>query len=132
MPMKGLSIRKQFALLTLVFSAPLVLAEPELVGFGMPDAHYWAERPGTEQVRPQATVEELYGLPATDIPLEVLQQPESDPGIRQANHDYQNAQLYRPGNSTEEPVNGRFAATQWQYGWGVGLEEVKLRISYDF
>lgn len=110
--------------------ASSVAADPVFESVGIPEAHYWEEPPGYQSAKPQASVDELLGPKPLSVSVDQLQNMQK----RDHREHYRlltDAQQARR-DAERETIASRIGESNWHYGWGVGFEDVRLRLSYDF
>lgn len=105
-------------------------AQTDYQSASMPEAHFWEELPGYQSAKPQASVVELLGPKPLTVSVDQLQHMQQ----RDQRETYRlltDAQQARR-DAERETAASRIGETNWHYGWGVGFEDVKFRLSYDF
>lgn len=125
----GLRLISTAVYCSVVISTTLA-AHTDFESTGIPEAHFWEELPGYQSAKPQAPVAELLGPEPLAVSVEQLQRMQQwDQG-----DDYRlltDAQQARR-DAEREMAASRIGESNWHYGWGVGFEDVKFRLSYDF
>ncbi len=105
-------------------------AQTDYRAAGMPEAHYWEELPGYRSAKPQAPVSELLGPEPLAVSVDQLQQMKKT-DLRDTYRLLTDEQQARR-DAERETAASRIGESNWHYGWGVGLDDVKFRLSYDF
>lgn len=105
-------------------------AHNEYESVGLPEAHFWEEQPGYRSAKPQATVTELLGPKPLAVSVERLHHMQQW-DQRDAYRLLTDAQQARR-DAERETAASRIGESKWHYGWGVGVDDVKFRLSYDF
>ncbi len=110
-------------------SAPAA-AQTAYESVSIPEPHFWEELPVYRGAKSQASVAELLGPKPLAVSLDQLQDmqhwDETD-DYRLLTDEQQARQA-----AERETAASRIGESQWHYGWGVGFEDVKFRLSYDF
>ncbi len=105
-------------------------AQTDYLSTGIPEAHFWEELPGYRSAQPQAPVAELLGPKPLAVSVDQLQNmQEWDRG--ETYRLLTDAQQARQ-DAERETAASRIGESNWHYGWGVGFEDLKFRLSYDF
>ncbi|MFK7733651.1 MAG: hypothetical protein AB8B48_18675 [Pseudomonadales bacterium] len=110
--------------------SPLTEAQTKSGFVGVPEAHFWEELPGYRSAKPQASVAELLGPQPLAVSIDQLQHMQQW-DQREAYRLLTDAQRARQ-DAERETAASRIGQSNWHYGWGVGFEDVKVRLSYDF
>ncbi|MFK8019599.1 MAG: hypothetical protein AB8B86_07515 [Pseudomonadales bacterium] len=113
-----------------VFMVELSHADAYFPEVGVPEAHFWAMDPGVRLAKPQATVHSLFRKNASQISLRQLQALHAPSKLSQFRP--RTDQQWALEAASRETVSSRLGESKWHYGWGVGFEDIKLRLTFDF
>lgn len=111
-------------------AAQQAIAQTYFPQAGMPEAHYWQDLPGVLVVKPQATVRSIFSRNPDQISLNQLMRFQSPNLMR--TYTPKTDQQWAREDAQRETVSNRFGESAWHYGWGVGFEDIRLRVSFDF
>lgn len=105
-------------------------ADPYFPEVGIPEAHFWAMDPGVRLAKQQPTVRSLFRKNANQISLNQLQALHAPSSLSQFRPKTDQQWALEAAN--RETVSSRLGESKWHYGWGVGFEDIKLRLTFDF
>lgn len=98
----------------------------------VPEAHYWHEAPGVQLPKPQPTVKDLFNNDASRVTLDQIRLLDRPVAHNFNFYEPKTDQQLAVEEAERETTASRIGGSKWHYGVGVGFEDIRLRLSYDF